>query len=406
MLVALLLSLQTVAAPTAGGDVLDELIAKTSGLKSFTAIYEMTVVKTGEPPESAQVEQFRIDFQGPNKTRFDMSVGSDHMSQWWIDGVYAMRTEGAQAAHGRIDLRAIGGETAPLDRMFRSAFPDAQLPSCETRPIIYMGWSFDEAAQQAAFAFDVRLAPGATQLSWLTGLRQQGGKLTRSGGHLLWDSDGHSKFSISENSGFVETVDGKSPSGDMHLELKSLTCDEPIDPQRFDLTRAPSEGSDVSEQLRHEFLATSVKNLRDAIYSRIAGTTGDAWTDSERAKISELLRAYHEYAMKDVFDPLRKNAKQTGERAAAALKKRLDDGHSVDEVAADREGLIGKLNESLDKQSNYYSSACTVPEHVPPFPRGEELLKLEREVASKAFDEFVRAPIVRDFEQATALEKK
>ena len=48
----------------------------------------------------------------------------------------------------------------------------------------------------------------------------------------------------------------------------------------------------------------------------------------------------------------------------------------------------------------------TVPEPPPVLPRGDELLKLEREVATKAFDELIRAPIVHDFEHATSLKQE
>jgi hypothetical protein len=97
---------------------------------------------------------------------------------------------------------------------------------------------------------------------------------------------------------------------------------------------------------------------------------------------------------------------QGRERAAGILQQLLDEGHPQNEVAADRAELISKLNDSLDKQSSEYSSSLAVPEHSPPFPRGDDLLKLEREVATKVFDELVRAPMVHDFEQATSLEKK
>jgi hypothetical protein len=119
-----------------------------------------------------------------------------------------------------------------------------------------------------------------------------------------------------------------------------------------------------------------------------------------------VLRVVHELMLDTVCKDLRARSQKHGEEIAAWLHKLEDDGRSTEELANARSAQQAKLNETLDQQSNNYSAHLTVPEHSPPFARGDELLELEREIVAKAFDELVRAPIVHDFEHATSLKKE
>jgi hypothetical protein len=387
--------------------LLDELIAKTSKLKSFTAVYEMQLVMTGESAETAPVRTMRIDYQAPDKMRVDVGTGSEHLWQWLVGGVLALQEEGEKPLNGRIDTRAIGAEFAHLYQVLGEAFPDANSPSGQPGPVVVMSWSFDEPAQKANFNLSlVNDRAARTPLGWLTELRDRDEKSSESDSQLLFNIDGHIKVAISKSSGFVESFSGKSPRGEMRVQLKSLETDNPIDAQRFVLPSESSGEGEAATEMRDAFRASRAMACRYFVYRRIGSMAGAEWTDAERSKIDTVFRAYHEYDMRHAFDILRKAAEQHRERLVTRLRKLREDGHSEEEVASERDAMIADLQESLDKQINGYLERLTVPEHSPPFPRGDDLLKLEREVATKVFDELVRAPMVHDFEQATSLEKK
>ena len=165
-------------------------------------------------------------------------------------------------------------------------------------------------------------------------------------------------------------------------------------------------GVDQSGEARKQLLRVAASRLRAYIYKTIAGASGPAWDDAQRAKITAVLRAYHEPAARATFESLGDWAREIGEKTAAWLHQRQDDGHSAEELASDRDGQLAKLGDSLDVRRSEYLERLAVPEPPPVLPRGAELLKLEREVATAAFEQQIRAPIVRDFEHATSLKQE
>jgi hypothetical protein len=395
------------ASHTQSEKLLDELIAKTSQLKSFTAVYEMTLVTTDVTPPTTQVNQLHIEYQAPDKMRLDMSSDAQHGSQWLVGGVLVLHGESGKPMNARVDMRAIDVEFASAERAFEDAFPGEKAPSGEPGSVVDMSWSFDERAQKANFSLQLSDRHAArTPLGWLTELRERGETPSESGAQLVLDDGGHIKVAISKRSGFVESFSGESPHGEMLVKLESLETDNAIDPQRFVLPSAPSVDADSSANIRDAMRTARAVASRYAIYRRAGNATADEWANAGRTKIGAVLRVVHELMLDTVCKDLRARSQKHGEEIAAWLHKLEDDGRSAEELANTRSAQLAKLNETLDQQSNNYSAHLAVPEHSPPFARGDELLKLEREVASKAFDELVRAPIVHDFEHATSLKKE
>ena len=407
MLVALLLSLQTVAAPRASGDVLDELIAKTSRLKSFTAIYEMTLVATDVTPATTSVVCIRIDYQAPDRAHVEMLAGADRVSQWLIGQAVTMYREGDAPSRTHVDFASIDAELAPIRRELEAAFPEAKVPRGDPGAVVYLRWSFNEKKQKADYDLSVMGEPASrTPLGWLAVLRDKGERFSTSDTRLIFDDDKHFRAEVSRETGFVEDLQGTSPKGTLHLQLKSLERDAAIDPQKFLPANAPVRGVDQSGDARKQLLRAAASRLRNFIYKTIAGASGAAWDDVQRAKITAVLRAYHEPAARATAESMGDWARDLGEKTAAWLHQRQDDGHSADELASDRDGQLAKLEDSLDVRRSEYLERLTVPESPPVLPRGAELLELERAVATVAFEELIRAPIVRDFEHATSLKQE
>jgi len=240
-------------------------------------------------------------------------------------------------------------------------------------------------------------------LGWLETLRQKKVAPKDEGESLSFDTDNTFHAVISKSTGMLEQLDGKSPTGEMHLLLDTVVIDKPIDASQFKVQEGVSDGREVSDDLRRSVTHSVLGSMRDGVYSTIASdAAGPAWDDATKARISAILRALHERSIETTLEGWHEAALKKRDGVAERLRKLAADGKSAEEVAKVRELEKGYLNKALDDMRTGFTSRLIVPTLAMPLPRGAELLALETEVVGKTFDETVRAPAVADFEQGTA----
>jgi hypothetical protein len=382
---------------------LDELIAKTNELKSFVASYQLT----GSKPEDAAF--VLVEYEAPDRLRVDRILkGGGGSSMWCVGGVMTLQAHGPNAMRGAVDYSPIIGSLRPFQNLFEKHYPAARGLVGHAGAFVNARWWFDEKAGKANYLVEALWTQNRIALlGWLETLRQKQVAPTDDGEHLVYDTDNAFHIVISKKTGFLEQLDGKSPSGEMHLVLSTVEVDKPLDASLFKVQEGVTDGRDVTDDLRRSVTHSVLSNMREGVYTTIAGeAAGAPWDDATKARIGAIWRAFHERSIETTLETWRETARKKRDGVAERLVKLAADGKTPEEVAQTRENEKGFLNKALDELRAGFTTRLVVPTLSTPLPRGQELLAIEIEVVGKTFDETVRAPVVADFEAATAPKSK
>jgi hypothetical protein len=387
-------------APFSEGGALDELIARSARVQGFTAEYRVTT--TADPAPTF----VRIEYVAPDRARVD-TVGPKTSSSFWaVGGTLVVRSQGEAPVHGEIDARALRATRADVERVLADGF-GARTPAGGSASVIDMRWGYDAKAEKASYVIECSDVVGSeTPFGWLTTLRAKAAAPREEEGRWVFDTDdGVFRVVVSKSTGFVEELVGKSPKGELRLALEKVAFDAVIDPARFEVPAEAGSGRDATLELRRAATRVVETALRRRIYAAIAGAEGPAWDEAQRAKVTAVLRAFHEHAIPDTLEPWLQRQEKIRDGVSDRLKRLAEGGKAPAEVEAVRQREIGYLKENLDSLLDGFLTRLSAPTDAGPLPRGDALLALEGEVVRQVFDARVRAPVQADFERATAAQR-
>ncbi len=381
-------------------EALDLLIEQSAKVQTFSVLYRLTSTASEVPTT------IRVDYQAPDKVLVERVAGPKSSSTWCVGGVMVLRSdESSQPMHGRIDSKSIYAELDALEQAVAAAYP-AMKPRAERMETqVNMGWEFDTKEQKANFSLTSALVEDATTpFGWLTTLREKSVPAIEDGELLRFETDGAFKIAIARKTGLLHAFAGKSPKGEVKLELLSASIDAPIDPARFALPEAGA-GRDVSGELRRAINRVAEMSLRRRMYVAIAsepvGEPPTPWNAEALAKIEPLLRAFHEHAVLGALRGFIDDAAKKRDGVTQYLKGLLEKGKTKDEVEAQRQKEIGFLTQRLDKLEQGVAKPIPLPVTKIELPRAAALSALEHDIVLDVFRTKVRAPTLAEFERVS-----
>jgi hypothetical protein len=382
---------------------LDELIAKSSELKSFVASYTLT---TSKPEDQATLI---VQYRAPDRVRIDRILKSGGgSSMWCVGGVATLQAHGPNAMHGSVDYAPIIASMRPIQEVLQKGYPAASALTSRPGAYVNVRWWFDEKAGKANYLVEAQWTQNrSTGFGWLETLRQKHVAPTDDGENLVFDTDNAFHILIAKKNGFLQQLDGKSPGGEMHLTLATVDTEQAPDDSIFKVQEGVTDGFEISDDMRRNVTQGVLSSMRDGVYSTIASeAAGPAWDEATKAKIGGVCRALHERSLEVRLESWCQNARRKRDAVAERLTKLAADGKTPAEVAAEREKELGFLTKALDEVRTAFTAGLSVPVLATPLPRGAELLALESAAVGATFDATVRAPLIAEFEKATAPKSK
>ena len=351
--------------------------------------------------ENASCE-IRVDYVAPDRVRIDRTAGGATSSMWLVDGVFAVSSaEGPKPARGRSDSAAVVAELAPAEQALLQAFPNARRRGTK-RAAIGMNWGFDEESQKVTVALESQLrAADESPFGWITTLRRKAVPAVDEGAVWSFSTDGHCRVTLSKATGFVQSLDAESPKGKLHMELLELSTEAEVDPARFHLPVAAEGPGDASESLTRVVRRMEEMDLRGRIYGAIAGDGAAAWDEALRARIDQVLRAFHGRTIQKAFEPWMERSRTIHTTISERLAKLRAAGNPPEEVEALRQRERGYLLKQLDEFEKTLATRLSEPELDSPLPRAAELFLREQGVLAEVFRAQVREPALEAYDRAT-----
>jgi hypothetical protein len=391
-----------------GGDPLDDLIARSAAVTSFTARYTLTVKPKQE--EAPKATSIRLDFAAPDRIRLEQSSGEQRMSMWCVGDVLALDVGGGKTPlHARIDWKAEYAALSGIEDALHALRPDAPKRALQPGGVVNMRWSFDDKAQKAIYTLEAAVADERrTPFGWLETLDQKEAPAREDGELLRFATDaGAFDATLAKDTGVLRELSGRSPNGEFRLALDSIELDRDVPQERFTVP-APAEGSrDVAPELLKGLRRSAESGLRRRIYSAIAfEPEGERWNAERRARIESVLRPFHERAVLGVVATWKERAAKIQTGVSGRLRKMRAAGNADSEVEAVREREIAQLEKQLAGLEADFDKRLLAPSDASTLPRTAELLELERQVVLDVFRRLVREPALAEFERATAAAAK
>ncbi len=414
LLVAALLALaplvpSPLATGASGADRLDELIAASRSIETFSARYSLSFelnpgVTVPRPPDGT----IRIDQAGTQCVRVERTAGDEVLLMWCNASTMATQMRSSAGERfGRLDVGAFNAQAAQLRQRLQELFPGGSRDESQpgwAGPVAVFGWSFNDQARRANFEVNVATSGAVVSpLGWLDTLRAKDSALVPDGERLRFESDdGHFRGALRALDGVLETLVGESPNGRFTLALQSFTR-EPADPELFEPPAlAPPGARDVSSELRRSVLGLLHLRLRVGAYRAVARC--ERLDEACAANASGWLTSFHEFVIHSNLAPWFELLDKRRTTLVERLKAYAASGRTKSQVEEQRQRELATLGKGLDEIAKTFDEFVK-PLAVSGAPRhAQELHELEKRSFAAAFDRLVRRKVLSEFEAATKLE--
>jgi hypothetical protein len=311
--------------------------------------------------------------------------------------------DGEDSLHARIDWSAIRAELAPAEDALLAAFPSAPAPAAPPGQAVHVGWGFDDGAGKANLTIDARVvAERRTPFGWLETLARKGAAAREDGELWRFATDGGAfDVALERGTGVLRELRGRSPNGELRLELATFELGAAVAPERFEVPEPRAGSQDASASFARGLRLVIETALRRRIYAAIAAEpAGERWGAERRARIESVLRPFHERVVAATVAPWRERSARIEAGVAERLRRLREAGEHENARAVRARELA-----TLEKQLSELERGCDAleaPAEGAELPRADELLALEREVVHEVFRRSVREPVLAAFERATA----
>lgn len=394
------------ALPTAG-DVLDDLIARSRTVETFTARYSLKTANLEGEVEHTQM--LRLDYRAPDRMRMDMTIGDERVSNWLHGAAIVLHMVAKErSVHARVDLGALSQQLATVNLALDAAFPrasGAMPPPCST---LEFNWRFNVETQENDFACQfISDSGGDTPYGWLRTLREKNAVLAEDGDLLRCSTDdGHFDVALAKGSGFLKQLVGRSPRGTMTIALESLEIGKPIEPGRLEFP-ADDPGEDIAPKMISAMGSVARAKLRARIYRRVAESLGEReWDSALQPKVESALKPFWELAIAEQYgrwlDGMRKWIRDDIVGHLRQLDATEDPEETVD---AARTRARDALLERIDASSSQLAKPLALSNEVSLMRFSSEVHTIELAVAESVHRELIRDALLSLFDSETADDK-
>lgn len=388
--------------------LLDDLIAKSRQVQSFTATFSMT--SDDEPAPTT----IRCDYEASSGCRVVVGNGDGAVSMWYIDRVLTIRVAPTKAGdssgggHARIDLREFD---APMNAVVAALKQEFAEPSGEggTRPAVTMKWAFDAATNEGEFTIWAgELPDDASPFGWLETLRDKRVEPTLDGDTLRFSTDGgRCDVVVAKENGFLREFVGRGVTKTLRIHLESVALDPAGGMPKLDPPRDEGEGEDLSPAWHAMFERFTLAGIHNHAYNVITEAAGDQpWRDELEGKMKRTLRPLVDWWMHTWVDPWIEKMRRSTPELASRLKDLIESGAPSSDVEQALEDGKAALLESIARAKTQALAAIVLPKECRFPERAARLLTIEREVVEQSFDSTVRDPLLAEFTKVTADARK
>jgi hypothetical protein len=392
------------AVPKSIPELAEDLLHRSRALNTCSAEFRIT---SGD-----LVGSMRVDYESPHRMRVDSRLGagddSVQQSAWLIDGRNETRFRKAgKATHWVIDFDQVFADWTPveelIDRNLATVHREEDAAPKGPDLLLTIESSFDEKTGDGQLDMSASTSRDlGTPFQWLFELKSIAENPRVEGDCVRFTTQsGRCEFVVSTKTGFLERMTANGEKGSATIELTSLTLNQPIEPGRLSFPTDPPEGEDVSEQMAHGMHELRAKGARDDVYRLTSELKPSGALDAEtRTRVLQVLRQIHEIRAHRLYPEVEETKRECVERAVAHQTQMSKSGASKEMIDNHRARVRESISFGLD-QLEVKFCAVAVPDHAPPKDRDAEIFALERDVVAKAFERFIREPILEDFDRDT-----
>lgn len=392
----------------ASASLLDDLIAKSRRIHSFTARFTM---QADDEPAPATI---RCDYKDSVGCRLVIESSQSTISSWCIDRIVTIHlsdTEGdapAKKSYARIDLRDFDEPQRALRAALASGFSEP-IEELSTRSTMSMQWAFDTESNEGDFEICAGHQYGnASPFGWLETLRDKHAEPAVDGDALRYSTDGgRCEVVIAKENGFLREFVGRGDSKVLHVHLESVVLDPTEGIPEVDPPEDAAYGEDMTAACRAKWERDLFVGSRNYCYHVITSKSGDEpWSPELNEKMRRALQPVDDWMVHQLCDEWAARVRAWFSELAAALERTGKDTAPSSPASEWVEQSKANLLEQLSQTREGLLPMLTLPAK-PKFPqRAARLLEIDREVLGHSFDTLVHDPLLADFAKATGTSQK
>ena len=383
---------------------LDDLIAKSRQVQSFTATFTMS---GDDEPAPANI---RCEYRASSGCRVVIASSESELSAWYVDRVLTMRLapksadDSSKGGHARIDSRDFD---APMDAVFAALEREFAAPTDKwpVRSTVTMNWAFDAATDQGDFRIWAgELSGDASPFGWLETLREKRVDPKVDGDTLRFSTDGgRCDVVIDRQNGFLQEFVGRGATKTLRVHLESVVLNAAGGIPDLEPPRDAGGGEDMSPAWHANFEHNAIAGIRERVYEVISKAAGDEpWSDEFKGKMRRTLRPLDDWGLHAWIDPWVAETRRWIPEVAAWIRVGRESGVDPAKVANALEESKAKLIDSLAGGKTKAVRSLIAPTDATFPERAARLLEIEREVMAQSFDSTVGDPLMAEFTKATA----
>jgi hypothetical protein len=398
------LALVVAIGPQDQGGLLDAMIERSNGLKSFVATYRL-LLRTKEAEPRDVEGSLRLVYRAPEALAVEIVVGEDGSRSVVANGRMSMevRKAGEVVQRGETDRGvSIWPAHARIERAFHEEFPD--LGDVAGMAGVFLQFSVEPGTATVRPEFNLQAGFGRGNrplLGWLVAATRSKVELAPEGDVVVWEPFDGARISMRKDTGFIEKVVvtylGETKT---RLELEDLAVDGDVADEAFSSPEVDPSAKDISEAMGRSlengrFMAVQAlvhRNIRESVE---AGTL--EWTSDARAHARKVFQVLHEELAPFVAEASARAADAFVDEFCRwyQVAKRSGPEGEVEEKRTDWEARFRKGLD--DAVAPYLDRALPETEDPSATAVARELRALEREAAEAAFRKSVVEPALERF---------
>jgi hypothetical protein len=387
-------------------NVVDALIERTNGLKSFVANYRILGRSNDAEPRDI-TGNLRLVYRAPEDLLVEFETEGMRLRSAIAGGIMSVlvEKEGGPFKHGEAELGASGAEPRErIARVFHENFPALGDVGAAPSPEVFVRFQVKPAtdSERPMFHLDAGTGRGDEPLlNWLGQLKESGAALAAEGDLLVWDAAEGIRMWLQKGSGFIERIDatyrGKTKRG---LELVDLVLDCEIEDALFRSPEVDPSAEDISESVG---LAWEIPNLMTTcglVYRKIReGVEGGTleWTGEARARLGKVLQAYHTELAPRLSTEMTRSSRASVDKFCEWYQETRRNAAGHDEVEDMRVDWDERFRDGMDSAVESYLLRA-VPESANASAIRVDARTLELEAATAAFRKSVVDPILEYYD--------
>ena len=385
----------------------DELIRKTNGLHSFVANYRI------RPAGQEETGEIRIVYSAPDRAKIEMQTGQRSTVRV-MDGFADLRAVSKSGEPVYAHVPVLGSMRERYDQLtgsIRAELPDIAdrwLSGGEAGLWFGMKTTPGAGASEGKFSFTFGYEyPHDSLLLWLGQLAKRTDGRLEGSDHIVFEDPDGTKLTLSSVTGFIERIEKKKKEGVSSIELVELVTDREVDAIALDLSPPDASATDVSGDFAAQIEQVWTCRLRMSLFRWIAKVVrekGMEWTPEARANVGTVLQELHADALGKEYGAWIAAARKNNEKWEAWVRDRMSRLPVGD--SSDRSEIEGKVRDRRERLEESFahevesrrSGLGIEVSTVPDDDLRKSLTDLEELAARAAYEEVVREPVLRDFE--------